>query len=93
MVLFEEESLHRETEESAPMGLCHAEDRRKSCLFMGKRGVCNSGKCLKRKMGSFHEVACADRAATSGASQPRRNKSVFYSDRSLLNISAGFCCW
>lgn len=36
VVLFEEKSLPREAEESAPMGLSRAEDRRKSCLFMGE---------------------------------------------------------
>lgn len=39
----EEKSLSRETE-SASMGLSHAEDRRKSCLFMGKRGSVTQGK-------------------------------------------------
>lgn len=54
VVLFEEKSLPRETEESAPMGLSRAEDRRKTCLFMGKRGLCGPGKCqLKRQAGKF----------------------------------------
>lgn len=59
-----------------PTGLSPAEDRRNSCFFMGKRGLCNPVRHqLKRQTGKhFHEVTCADGGATSGASQLRSAK-------------------
>lgn len=83
-----------------PTGLSPAEDRRKSCFFTGKRGLCNPVKHqLKRQTGKhFHEVTCADGGAASGVPQLRSAKKVaFVQDGSLLNSSsypgAGFCHW
>ena len=74
-----------------PTGPSPAEDRRKSCFFMGKRGLSNPVKHqLKRQTGKcFREVSCADGGATSGAPQLRTAKKVaFVQDGSSFNSSS-----